>query len=119
MKLIINDFVVHFGSPEAILSTTVLQNVQFSIDFRYKREFGFTIPSRTIIVDDVRVRAVAVVIAHKQTPVPKASTPAEVETVSAILDCTVHCVVNSTVHSSLYVIFCAHVGVDISWSYTL
>ena len=56
----------------------------YSTCSRYKREFGFTIPSRTIIVDDIRVRAVAVVIAHKQTPVPKAVSPAEVETVECI-----------------------------------
>ena len=50
----------------------------------YKREFGFTIPSRTIIVDDIRVRAVAMVIAHKQTPIPKSVSPPEVETVECI-----------------------------------
>jgi hypothetical protein len=32
--------------------------------YRYKREFGFTIPSRDIIVDDIRVRGTASACAH-------------------------------------------------------
>ena len=46
------------------------------------REFGFTIPSRDIIVDDIRIRAVAKVMVHKQVPIAKGELPAKAETVS-------------------------------------
>ena len=52
---------------------------------RYKREFGFTIPSRSIMVDDIRIRAVAKVMVHKQVAMAKASNPPEAETVSGII----------------------------------
>ena len=35
-------------------------------------------------MDDIRVRAVAMVIAHKQTPIPKSVSQPEVETVECI-----------------------------------
>ena len=40
---------------------------------RYQREFGFTIPSRDIKVDDIRVRAMGKACSHNPTPI---TTPA-------------------------------------------
>ena len=42
---------------------------------RYKQEFGFTIPDRSIIVDDVRVRGKGRASCQKLTPLPEAQTP--------------------------------------------
>ena len=36
---------------------------------RYQREFGFTIPSRDIRVDDIRVRAMGRACSHNPTPI--------------------------------------------------
>ena len=33
--------------------------------FRYQQEFGFTIPSRPIVIDDIRVRGVAKACSHQ------------------------------------------------------
>lgn len=37
--------------------------------YRYQREFGFTIPSRDIRVDDIRVRAMGRACSHNPTPI--------------------------------------------------
>ena len=42
---------------------------------RYKQEFGFTIPDRSIIVDDVRVRGKGRAACQNLTPLPEAQTP--------------------------------------------
>ena len=52
---------------------------------RYKREFGFTIPSRSIIVDDIRVRGTARACSHQPTPMTKASHPPRVAKVGQCL----------------------------------
>ena len=51
---------------------------------RYKREFGFTIPSRSIIVDDIRVRGTARACSHQPTLMMKVSHPPRVATVSPV-----------------------------------
>ena len=38
-------------------------------------EFGFTIPSRLIVVDDIRVRGVAKACAHSVTPLSASDQP--------------------------------------------
>ena len=48
---------------------------------RYKREFGFTIADRKIIVDDVRVRGVGKTEVDLDRLIPEANGPAEVEAV--------------------------------------
>ncbi len=52
------------------------------IDYRYQREFGFTIPSRPIVVDDIRVRGTARACSHHPTPLPPTEDPPHRETVS-------------------------------------
>lgn len=49
---------------------------------RYKREFGFIIPDRPIIVDDIRVRATGKAGVQAEKEKPRATTPAIAETVS-------------------------------------
>ena len=51
---------------------------------RYKREFGFIIPDRPIIVDDIRVRATGKAGVQAEREKPKATTPARPETVSKL-----------------------------------
>ena len=60
----------------------LILNFFFSIYYcRYVREFGFTIPNRQILIDDIRVRGTG----HSKTSVsheiPKASTPPPVKKV--------------------------------------
>ena len=54
---------------------------------RYVREFGFTIPNRQILIDDIRVRGTG----HSKTSVsheiPKASTPPPVKKVFLRTSC--------------------------------
>lgn len=45
-------------------------NFMASFNARYQQEFGFTIPSRPVIVDDVRVRGTAHVCSHTPPHVP-------------------------------------------------
>lgn len=52
---------------------------------RYEREFGFTIPDRPIVVDDIRVRGTAKACSHSPTPLPPAVDPPHREQV-----CTRH-----------------------------
>eukprot|EP00112_Aurelia_sp_Birch-Aquarium-sp1_P015543 Seg3453.3 transcript_id=Seg3453.3/GoldUCD/mRNA.D3Y31 product=5-oxoprolinase protein_id=Seg3453.3/GoldUCD/D3Y31 len=49
---------------------------------RYKREFGFIIPDRPIIVDDIRVRATGKSGVQAEKEKPRATTPAIAETVT-------------------------------------
>ncbi|KAH0617312.1 hypothetical protein JD844_015349 [Phrynosoma platyrhinos] len=48
---------------------------------RYQQEFGFTIPNRAILVDDVRVRATASSGLGQEEPVPASEGPPRLETV--------------------------------------
>ncbi len=48
---------------------------------RYKREFGFTIPSRDVVVDDIRVRGTARACAHQPQLLPQATSEPRVEAV--------------------------------------
>lgn len=47
---------------------------------RYQREFGFTIPSRDIRVDDIRVRAMGRACSHNPTPIPTSTSDPPVST---------------------------------------
>ncbi|XP_042319482.1 5-oxoprolinase [Sceloporus undulatus] len=49
---------------------------------RYQQEFGFTIPNRAILVDDVRVRATASSGLGQEEPMPASEGPPRLETVS-------------------------------------
>ncbi|XP_062987330.1 5-oxoprolinase [Elgaria multicarinata webbii] len=49
---------------------------------RYRQEFGFTIPNRAVLVDDVRVRGTASVGLGPGEPLPATEKPARLETVS-------------------------------------
>lgn len=49
---------------------------------RYQQEFGFTIPDRAIIVDDIRVRGKGKACSHNQVPLPLAEEPPAVLVVS-------------------------------------
>ncbi|XP_064641075.1 5-oxoprolinase-like [Lineus longissimus] len=49
---------------------------------RYNREFGFTMPDRVVIVDDIRVRGVGKSAIDTETPIPDATTPAVKEGVT-------------------------------------
>lgn len=49
--------------------------------FRYETEFGFTIPNRDIIIDDIRVRAVGKSISHQEPDLPADQEPAQPERV--------------------------------------
>ena len=51
---------------------------------RYKREFGFTIPDRPIIVDDIRVRGTGRSGVTLKTEVEPASGPPKVEKVTPV-----------------------------------
>ncbi len=55
---------------ELVVMTTVLHCYH-----RYQREFGFTIPGRPIVVDDVRVRGRARGCSHIADPLPLAVDP--------------------------------------------
>ena len=60
---------------------------------RYKQEFGFTIPDRSIIVDDVRVRGKGRAGCQNLTPLPEAQTlplPLEVSVICALLTLGTH-----------------------------
>jgi 5-oxoprolinase (ATP-hydrolysing) len=59
------------------INTDMCQHGNFEATFthRYKQEFGFTIPDRSIIVDDVRVRGKGRASCQKLTPLPEAKTP--------------------------------------------
>ncbi|XP_059473428.1 5-oxoprolinase [Neocloeon triangulifer] len=46
---------------------------------RYKREFGFTIPARDILVDDIRVRATGNIILHNEAEITPAGTSLPIE----------------------------------------
>ncbi|XP_073411157.1 5-oxoprolinase [Dendrobates tinctorius] len=49
---------------------------------RYMKEFGFTIPSRNIVVDDIRVRGTGSTGIRCETPIVPSGRPARVETVT-------------------------------------
>ena len=53
---------------------------------RYKREFGFTIPERSVIVDDIRVRGTAKAFSHQPHKLPAASTTPKVASVSCCMN---------------------------------
>ena len=55
-----------------------------SFTTRYQREFGFTIPSRAVIVDDIRVRGTAQACSHSPSPVPADKLPPQPVYVSYI-----------------------------------
>ena len=50
--------------------------------FRYHTEFGFTLPGRPIIVDDIRIRGVGKAFSETEKLIEQASGPPRVETVS-------------------------------------
>ena len=50
---------------------------------RYKREFGFVIPSRNIMVDDIRVRGTAKACTHRPEVLPEATGEPKIEVVYA------------------------------------
>ena len=52
---------------------------------RYVREFGFTIPNRAILIDDIRVRGTGHSKTSVEHEIPKASTPPPVK---KVLSCT-------------------------------
>lgn len=52
---------------------------------RYMQEFGFTIPERPVIVDDIRVRGTGSTGIGQEPPIPASGRPARVETVRAAL----------------------------------
>ena len=54
---------------------------------RYKKEFGFIIPSRSVIVDDIRVRAVAKGLSHSPKLLPIAGEDPTPVTVCVIIYC--------------------------------
>lgn len=41
--------------------------------YRYKQEFGFVIPGRKILVDDVRIRGIGRTQVHMEQTIPHAS----------------------------------------------
>ncbi|XP_025070029.1 5-oxoprolinase [Alligator sinensis] len=49
---------------------------------RYMQEFGFTIPERPVIVDDIRVRGTGSTGIGQEPPIPASGRPARVETVT-------------------------------------
>lgn len=53
------DFVANFLERYTCLFQIAVYEYYFIIFLRYQNEFGFTIPDRRILVDDVRVRGVA------------------------------------------------------------
>ena len=55
-----------------------------SFTTRYQREFGFIIPSRAVIVDDIRVRGTAQACSHSPSPVPAGKLPPQPVYVSYI-----------------------------------
>lgn len=54
---------------------------EFLSSYRYKREFGFTIPSRDIIVDDIRVRGTGKACTHSPQHLPEATGEPKIEMV--------------------------------------
>ena len=76
-----------FKLPPSLSAPSLPPSLPLSLSFpsplwsRYKREFGFTIPSRNIIVDDIRVRATARACSHQPTPMTKATHSPRVATV--------------------------------------
>ena len=50
--------------------------------FRYKREFGFTIEGRPIIIDDIRVRGVGKTQAWEEHNIPESKGEPRVEKVN-------------------------------------
>ena len=55
-----------------------------SFTARYQCEFGFTIPSRAVIVDDIRVRGTGQACSHTPSPVPVGKPPPQPVCVSHI-----------------------------------
>ena len=49
---------------------------------RYHTEFGFTLPGRPIVVDDIRIRGVGKAFSETDQLIEQASGPPRVETVS-------------------------------------
>ena len=77
---------------------------------RYQREFGFTIPSRDIRVDDIRVRAMGRACSHNPTPMITPTTDPPVSTkVSHRIN--VHCIKVLSLlcmFSYVYMLYCAY-----------
>lgn len=73
--------------PHEIKSVAELKYGDFLDAFtkQYQREFGFVLPNRKIIVDDVRIRAEAKAISVDEPLIDKASTGPVVETVRFVL----------------------------------
>ena len=66
---------------------------------RYKQEFGFTIPGRPIIVDDIRVRGKGKAYSHKQNLLPLSKEPPQLLDVST--NCSSCVCMHKCVHRAL------------------
>ena len=68
-----------------------MYSIQFiySVIHRYHTEFGFTLPGRPIVVDDIRIRGVGKAFSETDKLIGQASGPPRVETVSDLYYCKV------------------------------
>ena len=55
---------------------------------RYKQQFGFVIPGRKIIVDDVRIRGIGQTDVHMEHTIPRASDGTVTDMASVHFDCS-------------------------------
>lgn len=53
--------------------------------FRYQTEFGFKLPNRAIVVDDIRIRGTGKAFEEDDEELPPGKNPAKVEAVSLLL----------------------------------
>ncbi len=75
------------GNYETAFTRRYVGNNDYTIAYRfhrYEREFGFTIPDRPIVVDDIRVRGTAEACSHSPTHLPPAVDPPHSEQVSPV-----------------------------------
>lgn len=56
----------------------------FLFNFRYKREFGFVIANRHILVDDIRVRGIGKSVIAEEEAIPQYEAEPTIETVNIL-----------------------------------
>lgn len=87
--------VANCDSYKVVLSYALIWcNMNFCIAWRYQTEFGFTIPDRPILVDDIRVRGVGKALVREEKEVPATSSP-PVATLVGTFICLFYNIVNN------------------------
>ena len=80
--MVILDRLLTKGNKKTIMiCDLIIWMLSTSVFFRYVREFGFTIPNRQILIDDIRVRGTGHSKTTVEHEVPKATIPPPVKKV--------------------------------------